>query len=488
MNMKKLLCMVLALLMAVATVALAETDDLQVQLDAANARIQELEAEVEKYKPVYDSQIVAEFGEDGIIWLKDAQAEYEQAASAYAQYGLNIDDYAADIKNDILQTLVSEAVKDAKIAELGLDQISDEDRERITAEAEETYELYVDQYKSYFAAEDATEEDARAQTIAALEQYGMTQDVMVEQMLANFADEQLFNEVTKDVTVSDEEVEAKYNELIATDEESYANDRSFTSAYTDEEAVIAWYPEGYRAVKHVLIKFNDEQSAQYTELQNKLKSLNEEMEALDKPAEETEEAADTEETAEVAETGETAEVADTEETAEAADTEETAEAEPTAEPRTREEIQKDITEVAAQTEALYSELLPKAQQVIDEFNAGADFDSLIEKYNEDTGMTREPAATIGYAVAEGSTTWDPAFTEGAMSIAEIGQISEPVYGTNGIHVSYYLDDIPAGAVALADIVEAVRDEALSDKIDQTYADQVDAWVEAANPRYYADRF
>ena len=275
MNMKKLLCMVLALLMAVATVALAETDDLQAQLDAANARIQELEAEVEKYKPVYDSQIVAEFGEDGIIWLKDAQAEYEQAASAYAQYGLNIDDYAADIKNDILQTLVSEAVKDAKIAELGLDQISDEDRERITAEAEETYELYVDQYKSYFAAEDATEEDARAQTIAALEQYGMTQDVMVEQMLANFADEQLFNEVTKDVTVSDEEVEAKYNELIATDEESYANDRSFTSAYTDEEAVIAWYPEGYRAVKHVLIKFNDEQSAQYTELQTKLKSLNE---------------------------------------------------------------------------------------------------------------------------------------------------------------------------------------------------------------------
>ena len=206
MNMMKLLCMVLALLMAVATVALAETDDLQAQLDAANARIQELEAEVEKYKPVYDSQIVAEFGEDGIIWLKDAQAEYEQAASAYAQYGLSIDDYAADIKNDILQTLVAEAVKDAKIAELGLDQISDEDRERITAEAEETYELYVDQYKSYFAAEDATEEDARAQTIAALEQYGMTQDVMVEQMLANFADEQLFNEVTKDVTVSDEEV------------------------------------------------------------------------------------------------------------------------------------------------------------------------------------------------------------------------------------------------------------------------------------------
>ena len=51
MSMRKLFCMVMAMLLALGTMALAETDDLQAQLDAANARIAELEAEVELYKP-----------------------------------------------------------------------------------------------------------------------------------------------------------------------------------------------------------------------------------------------------------------------------------------------------------------------------------------------------------------------------------------------------------------------------------------------------
>ena len=53
MNLKKLLSMVLAMLLALGTVAaLAEEEvELQAQLDAANARIEELEAAVELYRP-----------------------------------------------------------------------------------------------------------------------------------------------------------------------------------------------------------------------------------------------------------------------------------------------------------------------------------------------------------------------------------------------------------------------------------------------------
>ena len=98
MNFRKLLCMVMAMLLAVGAMALAEEQaapaDLQAQLDAANALIAELEAEVAKYLPFYEMQVVAEYGDDGIIWLADAQEEYEGAASAYAQYGLSIDSYA----------------------------------------------------------------------------------------------------------------------------------------------------------------------------------------------------------------------------------------------------------------------------------------------------------------------------------------------------------------------------------------------------------
>ncbi len=457
MNLKKLLCMAMAMLMVLGAMALAEGDDLQAQLDAANARVAELEAQVEQYKPFYDAQIVAEYGDGGIIWREDAQAEYEAAEAAYSQYGLSIGDYADQIKQDILKNLVQHAVLDAKAAELGLDQIDDETRASLEAEAQSTYESYVESYKSYFASEDATDEDAREQTIAAMEQYGITVDAITEQTVEGYLDEQLYNYVTADVAVSDEEVRAKYDAMVADAQEDYTSDYSYNNDRNNGEA-IAWNPEGYRAVKHVLVKFDSDQAAQYSELQSTLSSPNAELEALDAPAEEADEA-------------------------EAGD-----EAEETEAPRSREEIQNDIGNIAKETEALYSQLLPKAQQVIDEFEAGADFDSLIEKYNDDPGMKNGPAATNGYAVSADSTIWDPAFTEGAMGIEAVGGISGPVYGQNGIHIIYYMSDITPGAVPFEDIADAVKDAALQDKVSQTYDDQVDAWVEEAAPVYHADRF
>ena len=456
MNLKKFLCMVMAMLLATGAFALAETDDVQAQLDAANERIAQLEAEVELYRPYYEQQIVAEYGEGGIIWREDAMAEYEAAASAYSQYGLSIDTYADTVKQDILTSLVQQAVLKEKAEELGLDQLVDEARANLEAEAAENYETYIENYKSYFAAEDASDEDARAQTIAAMEQYGLTQDVLVQQMLDSYVDEQLHSYVTADVAATDEDIQAKYDELVAYGEEHYTDDRAYNTARNGGETV-AWNPEGYRAVKHVLIKFDDEQSQQYSSLQSTLSSLNDELEALDNPQEETADETDAED----------------------------AEAET---PRTREEIQADIGRIGTELEALYSQLLPRAQQVIDEFEGGADFESLIEKYNEDPGMQNEPTASQGYAVAAESTTWDPAFTEGAMSIGAVGSISAPINGQNGVHIIYYLSDITPGAVPFEDIADAVTAAAQEDKVNDTYDAQVAAWVEEANPVYHMDRF
>ena len=458
MNVKKLLCLVLALTVCLSALALAEGDDLQAKLDEANARIEALEAEVELYRPYYERQIVAEYGDGGIVWRDDAMKEYEAAASYYAQNGMSIDAYADSIKKSILEMLVQQAVLDAKSAELGLDQMTDEQRAALEAESAANFETYIDTYKTYFATEGASDEEAREQTIAAMAEYGLTQESLLEQMLKSYADEQLHTYVTGDVAVTDEEVQAKYDAMVADDESSYAgNDADYNRARSSG-ATIAWNPEGYRAVKHVLIEFDDEQNTQFNTLENTLKSLNDELAALDKPAEEK------------------------------AEDEDDAEAEPTEAPRSREEIQAEIGRIGAEKEALYSQLLPQAQQVIDEFNGGADFDSLIEKYNADPGMQNEPTATEGYAVAADSTTWDPAFTEGAMSIEAVGQISAPVYGMYGIHVIYYLKDITPGPVPFEDLEETVRADALSDKVDQTYTDQVNAWVEEANPVYHLDRF
>ena len=505
MNMKKLLCMVLAMLLALSALALAEDGDLQAQLDAANARIAELEAEVELYRPYYERQIVAEYGDGGIIWLDDAMAEYEAAASAYTQYGLSIDDYADYVKQSILENLVQQAVLDEKAAELGLNELDEEAQANLEAEAAENFETYITTYTSYFAEEGATEEEAREQTIAALEQYGMTLDTLVEQLRDSYVSEQLFNHVTEGVTVDEAEIQAAYEAMVSANETDFADDRAYNNARNNGET-IAWNPEGYRAVKHVLVKFDDDQAASYSALQSTLSSLNAEMEALDAPAEETEEAeaddAEAETEADDAEAETEADDAEAETEADDAETEtetddaeaetETddaeAETEEEAEPRTREEIQADIAQVAMETEALYSQLLPKAQEVIDAFEGGADFDSLMEQYGEDPGMQREPNATIGYAVAETSTTWEEAFTEGAMSIDAVGQISAPVYGSNGIHIIYYMADIVPGAVPFEEIAAEAEASALDTKVNDTYNAQVAAWVEEAAPVYHIDHF
>lgn len=462
MNMKRILCLALALMLALGACALAEGEDLQAQLDAANARIAELEAEVENYRPYYESQIVAEYGEDGIIWLDDAQAEFDEASAMYAQYGIPVENYAAEIKQSIVENMVRQAVLDAKADELGLSHLDDETLAGLTEQANADLETYIGYYTSYFAQEGATDEENREATIQGLADAGISVDALLEDRVSNYVSEQLHAAVTQDVTVSDEEIQAEYQAMIADDKESYTDDDySYNSARSDE-AVIAWNPEGYRAVKHVLIKFDDDQAKQYSELQSALSSLNDELDALDNPEPTAEPAEDAEEEA-------------AEETEEAA-------------PRTREEIQADIGEIGTAIEALYSQLMPKAQEVVDAFNDGTDFETLIEKYGEDPGMTREPSKSQGYAVAENSTYWDPAFTEGAMSIAEVGQISEPVRGQNGVHIIYYMSDITPGEVPFEDIADGVTAAALEAKVSQTYEDQVDAWLEEASPVYHLDRF
>lgn len=476
MELKRKISLGLAAALTLGVGALAEPADVQAQLDAANARIAELEAQVEQYKPYYEKQIVAEYGDGGIVWLEDAQKVYQEAASMYAQYGIPVDQYADEIKQSILESLVQQGIQEVKAAELGIGAPDEATVADLTAQAAADFESYVGYYTSYFAKEGASDEENHQATVDGLNAAGISQESMLQERLDNYASEQLHDYVTKDVAVTDEDVQAKYQALIEEQKESFTDDYEYNSTRMGE-GIVAWNPEGYRAVKHVLIKFNEEQEKQYNELHEAMDSLNDELKALDEAENKTDEDEAAETAAEEAEAPE-------DESVEAEDEGEEAEQPP----RTREEIQTDIGTIGASLEALYSELLPKAQEVVDAFNAGTPFDELIEKYNEDPGMADEHTAAMGYAVREGSEYWDTAFTEGAMSIAEIGQISEPVRGMNGIHIIYYMSDITPGEVALDDIREAVESAALEEKVQTTFDNQISAWVEEAKPTYHMDRF
>lgn len=461
MTMKKLLCGVMALMLAFGCVCALGEGDLQAELDAANAKIAELEALVELYKPFYQSQVVAVYGDDGVIWLDDVQKEYDSQAAYYQQYGIDLAQYGwvNEIKTGIVEAAVKSAVLDQMAQEMKL-ELTEEKLAELEETTQETIEYYLNSYYDYFYpdAEEITEEMI-AEAQAYWTENGLDHDTYLESAKKDALQEELHNEITKDVAINEDDVKAAYDELVEANKTSYANDSTYNSDRNSGVA-IAWNPEGYRAVKHVLVKFDDDQSARYSDLQNTLSSLNAEKEAAENPAEPTEEAAEATE----------------------------AEAEPTPEPRSLEEINADIAACATEIEALYAQLEPKANEVVEKFNAGTSFEDLIAEYNQDPGMTREPIATIGYAVKADSTTWDPAFTEGAMSIPEIGQISAPVRGSYGFYVIYYLGDVTPGEVDMETIRASLEEDALEKKIAATYEEQVEAWLNELGVTYYLENF
>lgn len=458
--MKKVLCICVALVLALGSLCALAEEDLQAQLDAANAKIEELQAQVDAYYPYYAAQVVATYGDDGVIWLEDVQAQYEAVDAQYANYGISLASYGMEesVKKDIVESAVQEAVLMDKAAELGLDQLDAETTAELEASAAAMIDEYIDYYINYFYADaEEVSDEMRAEAEAYWKDNGLDYDSALESLRSEAVSNAAYDYVTKDVSITQEDVQAAYETLIEENKSSYTNDSTYNSDRSAGVA-IAWNPEGYRAVKHVLVKFNDEQAQRYSDLQSQLDSLNVEKDVIENPGDAGEDAA------------------------------EDAAEEPTAEPRSIEEVNADIAACATEVEALYSQLLPTAEEIIAAFDSGTSFDELIEKYNEDPGMQNEPTASMGYAVSENSTYWEQAFTDGAMSIANVGEISAPVYGSNGIHIIYYMSDIPAGEVALDEIRESVETDALNQKLQSTYNDQLVAWVEEAGVEYFYSNF
>jgi len=425
MTMKKILCACMAVIMLLGCAAFAE-EDLQAQLDAANAKIAELQALVDAYYPFYQAQVVATYGEDGVIWLEDVSAEYEAMNAQYASYGFSLADLGmeGEAKKGLVESAVTNAVLQAKGVELGLDQLDEAAAAAMMADAEIAFDYYIDYYLSYYYpdAEQYTEEMI-AEATAYWAGTGLDVETYYNSLVQEVVSEKLYDHATEGIAIEEADVLATYETALADDEAAFAeNAYNYIDAHTAGEP-IAWNPEGYRTVKHVLVMFDDDQSMVYADLRAQLDTLNAELAALENPAEET------------------------------------ADAEAAA-PRTAEEINADIAACAIELEALYSTLLPTAQEVIDAFNSGTDFETLIAQYNADPGMMNGNTAVTGYAVCAEHTYWDPAFVDGAMAIEAPGQISGPIYGQNGIHVIYYLADIPAGPVALEEIRAGIEEEAL----------------------------
>ncbi|MBO4884791.1 MAG: SurA N-terminal domain-containing protein [Clostridia bacterium] len=393
--------------------------------------------------------------------------EYYQNYYAYMNYyytgSSDISSQLESIKDTVLELFIRNELVKQKAAELGLDTLTDDDKATIEEKAAGELEDYIaDELEDgHIDTEGLSEEEIRAAALAHLEENGVTLDALIESDTASFIADRVRENVISGISVDDSEIQEAFDKEVADDESSFSSSTYLYELYRSNGTAIYWNPEGYRTVKHILLKMSDDQKSELTALDDELDGVQDMIDALENPSEE----ADADAAEEATEEAEPALTLD-ELTARKA------------------ELEKKIEDKKAEIIASFSD---KTDEIYKKLEEGASFDDLMAEYGEDPGMQSEPSMTEGYYVAEGSTIWEDIFTETAMALAKKGDVSEPVLGSNGVHIIYYNDDVTPGAIDIATVRDDLAASLLSTKQDDAYEAEYQKWYSAAKIKKYPNR-
>ncbi len=480
-----------------------------------------------------NNEVVAEVGDEKIL-KGEAMEIYNYYADVYASfYGASGEEFEQQLKQDILDLLVQDAVLRAKAEELGLTTLTEEEQAQAQEDADTEYNDTLESLTESFKTDDNTEEEARQEALDYMESEGYGEEQALDNATSQIVQDKLRASVTDSVTVSEEDLQTAYDDLVAQQQASYDSDVSQYEYDVMNNELIAYVPEGFRAVKHILIKFTDEQISALSDLDTQLQDVEYVISTKETEQEEAEATAEAEESAAPEETAEATEepviesdgaadeaTAEPEATEEAeataepeatvepeatAEAEATAESEASAEPEATAEPEEEVDLDTLSLDELYAKKAELEQQIADtkaeyvatiqdkvdevgeKIAAGEDFDSLIETYGEDEGMQEEPFKTNGYYVSAESTMWDQSFTDGAMALSQVGDVSGPVVGINGVHFIKYVADVTPGEVGLDAIRTELEQTTLESLQEEAYNSAVEQWVEEADAKTYVDR-
>ena len=415
--MKKILSLLLCLCLLFSAAALAE--------DTAAAELQ-------------DTDVLATVNGTELTWA-DVEPVYDSLVSSYGNYYDLTDSANVELFRAVaMQNKINEVIMQAKIAELGI-ALTDEEAADAENDAQTDWDTAISNYISQQHSEltdESSQEDKDAANAEAVQYYndlGYSPESLKENYKLYALYDKLEATIVQDVTVTDEEVEALYQELVESDRALYENDIAAYVDYnnyvdqmamyamyygTDSSMDYAWYrPAGFRAVKHILLPVDDELMKNYQDLQARLEEQVDEAKA-----------------------------------------------------------------------AILASIADKIDEIYAKIDEGVDFDELIAEYGvkedgtaSDPGMTSEPYKTSGYEVSSASTNYVAPFVEAAFSVENVGDVSAPYISSYGVHIVKYIADIPAGPIEMTEEQrEAKRTELLTSKQNELYTATMDQWNQEAD--------
>ena len=336
---------------------------------------------------------------------------------------------AEEVSNTVLMTVLNQKAGEKLVAlkakEQGYDQLTEADKKAIEAEADAAYASQLNYYAAFVAQPGMTQAEINA---AAAEEGALSRDDIVEELTEAWPVRKYREALVKDIAVTDEEVQAYYDELLTQQHTAYAQSaEEFEYAHTDGNLIV-YRPEGYRAVRNLLIPFDDEETA------DKAATLLDQIDQLD-PTKDADK----------------------------------------------------LQALHAELDPLYAPLEAKANEIIEKLKNGASFASLLDEYGRDEAMKSEPLHSQGYYISDDSFLFSTEFIEGSMLLEKPGDVSAPLRSPSGVHLVEYTAELPAGDVPLSEVVDQVRAEALSIKQEDYYQQQTAEMLEKANVKFYPER-
>ncbi len=363
--------------------------------------------------------VVAEFDGGELMSTEVVPAYNDQLTNAIFA-GHDADAVAEDTLKRVLEQLAGDKIIAMQAQELGLTELTDEDLNQIDAQAAESYERQLSDYIAFVG------EDDRDAAAKALEEGGVTLASVTEQIKQNWWTRKYYDYTVKDVTVTDEEVQARYDALLNEQKADFdATPENFEYAHQTGRAVV-YRPAGYRAVRDILIGFDSPEDAA------KAADLLEDLEMID-------------------------------------------------------EDEGALAQTQQALNDLYAPLEAKAAEAQQKLADGASFESLMDEYGTSDALKTEPLRSEGFYIADDSFVNSAEFVQGAMMLEQPEQVSSPLRSAHGVHLVQYIGDVTPGEVPLDEAREAVAADALAEKQVAYYDQQRKTLLDEAHVKYYPER-
>ena len=272
MKMKRLTALCLALAVLSAGLGVWAVTG-QVRVSKLSAQVRALEAAQEEGSAMRAAvsvenpdAIAAEF-DGGVVTAAEAAEEYATISAYYQMLGVPEADYAESAKQTVLDGLVEGKILEMKAKEAGVYALSDDQRAELENRVKQEYEDTLRYYMEFRFDDSKTEDEVRAETVEYLNANGYSYESMLEEAEKSAWQDRLFDYVTRDMEISDEQLREFYQSQVESAELTYTAD--FAEYEMDAEAgrTLVWNPEGVRKIDTILVSFSDDQSVEYLTLQ-----------------------------------------------------------------------------------------------------------------------------------------------------------------------------------------------------------------------------